>query len=189
VHEAVPQFVPGDNVLKTGFNNVGTVLHPTLMVLNSGWIEDPGDFEFYHQGTSPSVARVLEKADAERVAVAAALGLRGMSARQWLYFAYDAAGRSLFDAIHAQPGYGGILAPHRLEMRYLTEDVPCSLVPMASVGRKFGVPTPTLDSLIHLASALLDRDFRSEGRTVEKLGIAGMDLRALRLLAIGERAA
>ncbi len=188
VRTAYPQFVPGDNVLKTSFNNIGTVFHPALMILNAGWVEDPGDFEFYYQGTSPGVARALERVDAERVAVAAALGLRAMTARQWLYFAYDAVGRTLFEAIHAHPGYAGILAPHRLAMRYLMEDVPYSLVPMSSVGNRFGVPTPTIDSLIHLASAILDRDFLAEGRTLESLGLADLDLRGLRLLAIGEEA-
>lgn len=186
IRPAFQQFIPGDNVFKTSFNNIGTVFHPTLMLLNAGWVEDPADFEFYYQGTTDAVAKVLERIDAERVAVAAALGLQAMSAREWLYFAYDAVGKSLFQAIHANPGYRGILAPHRIEMRYLTEDVPCSLVPMSSVGRKFGVPTPMMDSLIELASVMLEKDLRAEGRTLESLGIEDMDLRQLRMLAIGE---
>jgi opine dehydrogenase len=109
-----------------------------------------------------------------------------MTAREWLYYAYDAAGKTLHDAIHANPGYRGILAPHRMEMRYLTEDVPCSLVPMSSLGRKFGVPTPLMDAFIELASVMHQRDYRSEGRTMEKLGLADLNLKQLRLLAIGE---
>jgi opine dehydrogenase len=186
VRKAFPQFIPGDNVLKTGFNNIGTVFHPALMVLNAGWVEDPIDFEFYYQGTSASVSRVLERLDAERVAVAAAIGIRGMTAREWLYFAYDAVGKTILEAVHANPGYRGILAPHRMAMRYLTEDVPCGLVPMSSIGRRFGVSTPTMDSIIHMASTLLDRDFCKEGRTVESLGLGEMDIRQMRLLAIGE---
>lgn len=186
VRAAFPQFIPGDNILKTSMNNIGTIFHPALMVLNAGWVEDPADFEFYYQGTSHAVARVLERLDAERVAVAAALGIQGMSAREWLYFAYDAVGRDLFEAIHAHPGYRGILAPHRVAMRYITEDVPCSLVPMSSMGRKFGVATPAMDSIIHLASAMVEKDLRKEGRTVESLGLADLDLRQIRRLAIGE---
>ncbi len=186
IRPAFPQFIPGDNVFKTSFNNIGTVFHPALMLLNTGWVEDPADFEFYYQGTTEAVSKVLERIDAERVAVAAALGLQAMTAREWLYFAYDAVGRNLFQAIHANPGYRGILAPHRMEMRYLSEDVPCSLVPMSSVGRRFGVPTPMMDSMIELASTILETDLRAGGRTLESLGIDGMDLRQLRMLAIGE---
>lgn len=181
-----PQFVPGDNIFKTSFNNIGSVFHPAVCVLNAGWIEDVADFEFYHEGISPSVAKVLEEIDAERVAVAETLGIQAMSARHWLYRAYNAAGADLFQAIRANVGYKGIKAPSHLKMRYLNEDIPMSLVPMASVGNKFGVETPAIDAVIQLASLLNGRDYWAEGRTVERLGIADMTLKDLRLLAIGE---
>ncbi len=186
VRQAFPQFVPGDSVFKTSFNNIGAIFHPALMLLNTGWVEDPADFEFYYQGTTDSVAAVLEALDAERVAVAAALGFQALTAREWLYLAYDAVGKDLHKAIHANPGYRGILAPHRTEMRYLTEDIPCSLVPMSSLAKKFGVATPVMDSVITLASTMHGRNYWSEGRTAESLGIADLDLKQIRLLAIGE---
>ena len=186
VRTAFPQFVPGDSVFKTSFNNIGAIFHPTIMLMNTGWVEDVADFEFYYQGVSDSVASVLAKIDAERVAVAAALGFQATTAKDWLYNAYDAAGRTLGDSIHANLSYRGILAPHRTEMRYITEDVPCSLVPMSSIGRKFGVKTPVMDALIALASAMHDRDYYAEGRTVERLGITDLSLKQIRLLAIGE---
>jgi len=186
VRKAFPQFVPGDSVFKTSFNNIGAVFHPAIMLMNTGWVEDVADFEFYHQGVTQSVAHILEKLDAERVAIAAALGFRAMTAREWLYYAYDAVGKDLREAMRANLGYRGILAPHRTEMRYITEDIPCSLVPMTSIGKKFGVATPVMDSLITLANAMHGLDYYAEGRTVEKLGIADLDLKQIRMLAIGE---
>jgi opine dehydrogenase len=183
---AYPQFVPGDNIFKTSFDNIGSVFHPAICVLNSGWIENDSDFQFYIDGVEPSVARVLERVDAERVKVAEALGIRALTAREWLYLAYSAAGEDLFHALRANPGYRGIKAPQTLQMRYLDEDVPASLVPIASVGRKFGVKTPTIDAIIQLASVLNHTDYLAEGRTVERLGIEQMSLRELRLIAIGE---
>lgn len=187
VRVAYPQFVPGDNIFKTSFDNIGAVFHPTLCVLNAGWIEDDAEFQFYFQGASPSVSKVLEKVDEERVKVAEALGIRALTAREWLYLAYNAAGETLNDAMKANPGYRGIKAPTRLNMRYITEDVPTSLVPISSVGKKFGVQTPTIDSIIHIASCLNQTDYWSEGRTVERLNIHNMSLKELRLLAIGEK--
>jgi opine dehydrogenase len=183
---AFPQFVPGDNIFRTSFDNIGSVFHPTLCVLNAGWIEDDADFQFYVEGVSPSVAKVLEQVDAERVRVAEALGIRALTAREWLYLAYSAAGQDLYGAMMANPGYRGIMAPPTLQMRYLHEDVPSSLVPIASVGKMFGVETPTTDALITLASTLNQTDYLAQGRTVERLGIEKMSLRELRLLAIGE---
>jgi len=187
LRHAYPQFVAGDNIFKTSFDNIGAVFHPTLCVLNAGWIEDDAEFQFYVQGATTSVAKVLEKVDEERVKVAAALGIRALTAREWLYLAYNAAGDNLQDAMKSNSGYKGIKAPTRINMRYITEDVPSSLVPISSVGKKFNVQTPTIDSIIHIASCLNQTDYWKEGRTVERLGIQDMTLRELRLLAIGEK--
>ena len=189
IRTAYPQFVPGTNVFRTSFDNIGAVFHPTITILNSGWIEDKIDFEFYIQGASPSICRVLEKLDAERVEVAAALGINSITAREWLYRAYDVTGRNLNEAMMANAGYRGIVAPNTLNVRYITEDVPMSLVPIASLGDMLGVATPTIKSIIHLASMLHEKDYWETGRTVERLGIQGLSVRELRLLAIGEEMA
>jgi opine dehydrogenase len=186
LRKVYPQFVPGDNIFKTSFDNIGSIFHPALCILNAGWIEDDAQFQFYHEGATASVSLVLEKVDKERIAVAETLGIRATSAREWLYMAYSTAGASLFEAMRKNPGYRGIMAPRTLKMRYIEEDVPFSLVPIASVGKMFGVPTPTIDSLIHIASVLNNCDYISTGRTIDRLGISGMSLRELRLLAIGE---
>lgn len=183
---AYPQFVPGDNVFKTSFDNIGAVFHPTLCVMNAGWIEDISDFQFYIQGISPSVVKVLEKVDNERIKVAEALGIRAISTRDWLYLAYGAVGDNLLEAIRANPGYRGIAAPKTLKMRYIDEDVPTSLVPISSIGKKFKVPTPTIDSVILLASILNNKDYMNEGRTVERLHLENLTLKELRRLAIGQ---
>jgi len=92
----------------------------------------------------------------------------------------------LFEAMRKNADYRGIMAPRTLQIRYLTEDVPTSLVPIASVGKKFGVDTPVINSLIELASRLNNCNYWEEGRTVEKLGIENLSLKELRLLSIGE---
>ncbi len=184
-----PQFIPGDNIFKTSFENIGSIFHPALCVLNAGWIEDDAQFQFYIDGVQPSVAKVLEQVDAERVEVAAALGIRALTAREWLYLAYSSSGPDLYTAIRANPGYRGIMAPTTLRVRYISEDVPMSLVPMSSVGKMLGVETPMIDTIIRLAGALNQEDYWAKGRTVERLGIANMSLKELRLLAIGEKSA
>lgn len=183
-----PQFVPGDNVFKTSFENIGSVFHPALCILNAGWIEHDSDYQFYHEGATISVTKVLEKIDEERIKVAEALGIRAISARQWLYMAYSVEGNSLFEAMRRNNGYRGILAPRSLKVRYMEEDIPYSLVPIASTGKMLNVKTPAIDSVIQLGSELNECDYWSQGRTAENLGIAGMSVRDLRLLAIGETA-
>ena len=57
------------------------------------------------------------------------------------------------------------------DSRYITEDVPEGLVMLESMGKVLNVPTPTCTGLINCAEALLQRDFRKEGRTIERLGV------------------
>ena len=178
---ALPQFIPGDNVMKTSLNNIGSIFHPAVTVLNAGRIESTyGDFEYYTEGITPSIALILEKMDKERVSVSEALGFQAMTAREWLYFAYDAAGRTLYEAMRNNRGYDGIMAPKTVMTRYVTEDVPMSLVPIASLGRLCGVSTPVIDSIILLSSVLHNTDYWEIGRTADRMGLTGMTLKEIR---------
>jgi opine dehydrogenase len=181
-----PQFVAGSNVLTTSLENIGAVFHPALTIMNAGWIEATrGDFDYYLQGITPAVAKVLEAVDAERLRVASALGIRSMSAREWLYVSYDSPGRDLCEAIRNTESYRGIRAPQSIVHRYIWEDVPMSLVPIASLGAMLGVATPVTDMIIDLGSMLHGTDYRAAGRTVESLGLAGLTLRQIRQMVGG----
>ncbi len=177
----MPEFEIVDNTIITSFNNIGAVFHPAVLLLNAGRIESTaGKFEFYLEGITPSVARVLEKIDEERCTVMKALGEEPMTAKEWLNYAYDVQGEDLHEAIHNNPGYQGIMAPPSIANRYILEDVPMSLVPIASFGRKLGIETPTIDAIIRIASVMMRRDFWREGRTVESLGLSGKDVSQIR---------
>ena len=169
---AYPQFIDGNSVLHTGLNNMGAIFHPALALLNAGRIETTlGEFQFYVDGVSPSVARVLEVLDRERVTVASALGIRARTALEWLQMAYHATGNDLYEAIHNQPGYYGIQAPPTLNHRYITEDVPMSLVPIAALANSYGVSVRGMESIIRLACIIHSTDYWRRGRTLEKMGI------------------
>jgi len=180
---AFPQFIAGSNVLATSIENIGAIFHPALTILNAGWIEATGgDFDYYIQGITRSVAVVLQKMDDERLAVARALGMRSVSAREWLYLSYDSPGADLYEAIQNTSGYRGIKAPATIAHRYISEDVPMSLVPISSIGSMLGVPTPTIDMIVELGSMLHGKDYRAEGRTVERLGLVGLSVKDIHKL-------
>jgi opine dehydrogenase len=180
LHDAYPQYIDGVNVLHTGLNNMGAIFHPALTLLNAGRIESThGDFQFYIDGVTPSVAGVLEVLDRERVTVAASLGIRARSAMDWLEMAYNASGANLNEAIHNQPGYYGIKAPSTLSHRYIFEDVPMSLVPIAALGQHYGVSVRGMDSIIQLACIIHKTDYWRRGRTPEKLGLAQLSVSEL----------
>ncbi|UCD97698.1 MAG: NAD/NADP octopine/nopaline dehydrogenase family protein [Chloroflexota bacterium] len=180
INPAYPQFIDGINVLHTGLNNMGAIFHPALTLLNAGWIESTyGEFQFYIDGVTPSIARLLEVLDRERVTVASALGIRAQTAMDWLKMAYTTSGEDLHEAIHNQPGYYGIKAPNTLNHRYLFEDVPMSLVPIASLANQYGVSVRGIESIIRIACIIHRTDYWRRGRTLRKLGIDRMSVSEL----------
>ena len=187
VNMAYPQFVDGISILHTSLNNIGAIFHPAITLFNAGRIEqDDVDFEFYAEGVTPSVARIMEAIDRERLRLAEELGIQVYSAREWLYYAYKASGNNLYDAIHNQPGYRGIKAPKTLFHRYIKEDIPMSLVPLASLGINLGVPVSGMESLIHIANIVHKENYWQIGRTVQKLGIDNMTKYELRRYVEGK---
>lgn len=176
LNRAFLQFVPAESVLETSLNNIGALFHPAPTLLNMARIEEGGSFEFYHQGITPSVARVIEAMDRERVRIATALNVRPLSARQWLWESYGIDGGNLYETIRANVAYAGISAPDSLETRYLFEDVPMGLVPLSSLGSHLGIPTPAIDSIIHLACVTHGVDYWAQGRTMQNLGLSELDI-------------
>ena len=108
--------------------------------------------------------------------MAASLGIRAQTGLEWLKRAYDATGADLNEAIHNQEGYYGIKAPKTLNHRYIFEDVPMSLVPMASLGQQYGVSVRGMDAIMRLACIVHNTDYWRKGRTVDKLGIQGLSV-------------
>jgi opine dehydrogenase len=180
IASAYPHYIDGINVLHTGLNNMGAIFHPALTLLNAGRIESThGDFQFYIDGVTPSVARVLEVLDRERVTVAAAMGIRARTAMEWLEMAYGARGSDLYEAIQNQEGYFGIKAPSTLNHRYIFEDIPMSLVPIAALAQYYGVSVRGIDSIIRLACIIHRTDYWRRGRTLDKLGIRNLSVSEL----------
>ena len=65
--------------------------------------------------------------------------------------------------------------PFTVNHRYLTEDIPIGCHVFHELGKKYGVKTPVIDSMIAMASAMLERDFYAEGYTLDYLGIGNMN--------------
>jgi opine dehydrogenase len=180
LRDPYPQIEPAQNVLETSLNNVAPVVHPSTVLLNTQVIERTAAGEplkFYKDQVTRTVAAlVMEKVDQEKQSVARALGIQEVwSLLDWYRESYHVMGESIYDAIMRNPYYEGFSAPgHILAQNHILDDVPNSLVPIADFGRKAGVPTPTIDALIQLASAMTGIDWWGEGRTVERLGLGDM---------------
>lgn len=168
-------FYPAENVLRTSFENIGAIFHPAVVLFNEAAIERGQQFYFYRDMT-PALANLLEVIDAERLAVAKAYGIDIISAKDWVSYAYDGVeGDTLCERMRNNPAYSEILAPTTISCRQILEDIPTGVLPMSELGKVAGVKTPLFDALIEMCSTLLSIDFRSRGRSLEKLGFSGMN--------------
>ena len=173
-----PDIVQATSVLETGLGNINAVFHPPGMIMNAGWIERRGgDFLFYREGITAAVGRVVAAVDAERLAIARALGVPATPFIDLFHQAgltTEAArdSGSITRACEDSAPNRTIKAPPSLDHRYIHEDVGYGLVPMAELGRLAGVATPTIDALIRLAGLALGIDYRTDGLTLERLGLA-----------------
>lgn len=173
LRRAFPQMVAASSVLETGLSNIGAIFHPAPTLLNSGWIESDHSFEYYHQGISPGVARALERLDEERLRLADLYGVTVVPAHRWLSTVYGSVGTNLHEAIQRTLAYRGLEAPGTLRHRYLYEDIPASLVPLADLARAAGRPAELMESLIVLGGALTGANWWLQGRTLASVGMGG----------------
>ncbi len=176
LREVWPGIGAASSVFATTLQNGNPVIHPAVTLLNAGLIERTrGDFLFYEEGVTPGVGRLMAGVDAERLAIAEALGVPILS-EPAVGVVQGYMTQANYDTGYSQaPGFLGIGAQGQLDHRYLTEDVGYGLVFLTDLARVLGVATPTMDALIQLTSVVLGRDLRAEGaRTLASLGLEGL---------------
>ena len=175
ISDVYPTMESARSVIQTSLQNANPVIHPAVSLTNAARIEGEGDFLFYEDGVTDSVGRIIEAVDLERIAIGEKLGVKvysdpKMGMRQG-YMLEDNYGSGYREA----PGFLGITAQAQLDHRYINEDVGYGLVFMSALGRQAGVPTPTIDGIIQVASVLMNRDYAGEAmRTPESLGIGSL---------------
>lgn len=163
-------FKPVDSVFQTSLSNVGMVLHCAPVLMNIGCIEsDSVEFKYYYNGISKTVAKFLEKVDSERLLVAEKLGFHVESTAQWLRRTYQVSGASLYSCLRNNQAYREIDAPNTIQHRYILEDVPNGLVPIEDTAHKLNLDIPYISLIIDLACAVMECDFRKNGRKYRPL--------------------
>lgn len=172
LNSALPYFVTGHDVLRTGLNNPWTFLFPGLAVLNAAAIEERGgSFQLFREGITPATGAVLEAIDRERVAVAESLAIKVVAAYDWLRRIHGATGSNLFQALRSSGARFSMDEPRSFGDPVVLDCLAFGLVPLVAFAEKMGVPTPKVRALIEIASALLDRDLMKEGCNASAMGL------------------
>jgi opine dehydrogenase len=160
------------DVLEAGLSNCNPVIHPLGVLLNAGRIEYArGEFWYYEEGVTPSVARATEALDRERMEIGAKLGLNLPDQATALHAVGYGPKGDLWEVLKASKGLTPIKGPTSLTNRYVTEDIPIGLVCWCELGEQLGVTTPLMRATIAIGSAISGVDYWKTGRTIERCGI------------------
>jgi len=172
-----PEAVAAPNTLYTGFTNANAMLHVANCVANAGRIESGDSYKFYAEGVTPTVARLYEAINAERVAVAAALGASVPTLADWFDRVYGVREATLVETCqrltyNSDGPYQPTGTPKSLDHKFITEDVP---------------DRPHTDERLGRSSGGEDAGDRRAGRARPKDDREGLCSRSTHARALGPR--
>ena len=174
--ELYPAIEPIEDALSGALMNAGAIIHSPLILMNAGPLEHFDAWDIHNEGTQPSIRRVTDALDRERIALREALGYGAphfpladhyaKEGDEWMY------GRGA----HAKLTDSGDWREKvdLLSHRYMREDTALGLSLLMSVGRWAGQPMPIADGLVAIASAVTGENLYAGGRTLESLGLADL---------------
>lgn len=187
--------VKGDTMMDIGFSNVNPVIHVPASLLGVSSMENwslvygnaPDSYSMYSHGLCPSICRVQYQFYKEECAIADAMGIESpyysyemfFSRRSILtqeYMGLDENGKDNVVFPLDKPCDEGNTGPNTIDHRYITEDIPVGCKIYHDLGKKFGVPTPIIDSMIVLGGAMHEKSFFENTKyDLDYLGIDHMN--------------
>ncbi len=166
------------NVIAAGLENINYGGHPLLTTLNMGLLENfGGKFNYYKDCCSIATARAAAKMEEERQAIGKALGLNLRTELEMMNALYAMDCKTVYEVNRTSETHGKLnSAPDSSTHRYITEDAAYLLVPCYEFGKLLGVETTIITSCLHIDNAYNDTNYFETGRTLFKMGLAGMSV-------------
>ncbi len=158
VSELFPAARPGVDILDAALTDGGPVIHPPLVLVNLGAIDQGRDID-----ATASGRRLMDAVDAERIAARAGWG-------------YPARGYEVVTGAADIKSEGPVSLSHR----YVVEDAALGLSLVESAARTVGAETAASSGLLLIFGTLLGRSFLGRGRALEHLGLGDLAVREIR---------
>ena len=161
------------DVIESGLLNPNMILHTVGSVMSIPRIEySDGDFCMYREAYSRknnATLQIMLRLDDEKKRVLRKMGCKPID----IFNAGGFLGDPMESFYRYSESSDRAKSPTSVRSRYITEDVGQGLVLLESMAKLIGVEVPVATSLIDIAGAALDCDFRSTGRTLQRLGADG----------------
>lgn len=155
--------------IEAGLYDPSGISHPPTALFNAGRIGNQEEFYFYKQGISLETSVYLEAMDNERIEIGKRLGFHLKPYHEVMNEYYDLNYEKIFDFFKNSPVHNkNKLCPNSLKARYISEDVPYSLVPWYSLGRIVGYKPLAIKNIINMCSIINHQDYFKHGRNLVK---------------------
>jgi len=182
IRKLYPTYVKRENILAAGISNPNGVTHVPIMLFNISNVDAKRDLLFYRECLTPSIIQFIDVLDAERMAFHRRniFAMQDQKEIDIAWYGYQGVTGNNFQETQANnPIYPASKLPTDKYHRYITEDVPYGLIPLAELLELFGEPHPMIDANIQTACIFCERDFYREARTLERVGLGGITSKEL----------
>jgi len=176
IKKAYPAAEKITDLLDGALMNAGPIIHPPLIIMNAGPLENFDAWDIHNEGTQPSIRSVTDALDQERISLREALGYSAPhfplknhyddTLEEWMY------GNSSHEKLTDSGDWREHIDLHT--HRYMIEDIAQGLVFYCSLGRWINHPMPIAEGLIAIASGITGTNLYESGRSLENLGLADL---------------
>lgn len=167
----IPAVTKESSLAVTSLGSTNPIIHVAASLYNITRIDNGEDFLFFGAPMTEKTVAVMEKMDAERLAVGKALGCELPSLLEGLNSFWPVKWPTLYEALTKNESYKVSKGPTSLSYRYLSEDLTCGLEAVLDLGHLLGVPVPATDIVIQAASLYLGKQ-RCPFLTEEDINVA-----------------
>lgn len=179
IKRAYPSVEAVEDALSAALMNAGPIIHPPLILMNAGPLEHFETWDIHNEGTQPSIRRVTDVLDSERIALRIALGYDAPHFPLADHYNSD---RWMYGNVHDKLVDSGDWREH-IDLRthrYMREDVAYGLAFLVSVAEWIGLPLPVASGLLAIGGAVCGDDLSRGPRTLHSLGLASLDATAMK---------
>ncbi len=166
-------FLPAEHILIQDLSNANYIMHPYPLLLNYGEVEKhPETYRHYMDGITPLISEQMHYLDEERIEIGRKMGfsLKPVLDLLKLYYGENDS-KTIYEYVNSPETPYADLIGQSVKSRYISEDVPGVVMPVACLARKAGAPSPRSDTIVDLAAQLHNIDYWHNGTTLESLGI------------------
>ncbi|WP_059068238.1 NAD/NADP-dependent octopine/nopaline dehydrogenase family protein [Mediterraneibacter massiliensis] len=167
-NKGVLDFIANKHVLEGALLSDNYVLHIGTTLLASSTVDAMGEeFILFQHGLTDYAVHCTEAIRRERIRLLAAFGLEERdSATEFFEELRDWKNHPEYSVFRTLKG------PDSLHHRYIEEDAVACASMALSCAERLGIEMPVLKSVITLASAVNEKEYYAEGRTLENSGFA-----------------